>query len=81
MFAIYRSKSSRTSWILRFEPQPDALEIALRNLGRMAADPAIPFSWYDAACASQKIRSLSDTVNFAASMGPHVIPHGQEQSQ
>jgi hypothetical protein len=30
---------------------------ALRQLGKMAADPEIPFTWYDAAVVSQEMRN------------------------
>lgn len=32
------------------------VEQCLRTLGRYAVDPALSFSWYDAAVLSQKIR-------------------------
>ena len=36
---------------------PDAL---LRQFGRYAADPALSFTWYDAAVLSQRVRRLRD---------------------
>ena len=34
----------------------DSREQALRTLARQAADPALSFSWYDAAVLAQKVR-------------------------
>ena len=30
---------------------------AMRQLGRWAANPELSFTWYDAACATQRIRA------------------------
>jgi len=37
----------------------DSREQALRTLARQAADPALSFSWYDAAVLAQKVRQAT----------------------
>lgn len=37
---------------------------AIRMMGRWAADPALSFSWYDAAVLSQRVRQLQDPSRF-----------------
>lgn len=37
---------------------------AIRIMGRWAADPALSFSWYDAAVLSQRVRQLQDPSRF-----------------
>jgi hypothetical protein len=50
----------------------------LRMLGRYAADPALSFTWYDAAILSQKIRevmpaTIAEGVGVASPIGPASI--------
>jgi hypothetical protein len=36
----------------------ESLPEALKTVGKYAADPEMPFSWYDAAIVSQRMRNL-----------------------
>ena len=48
----------------------DSREHALRTLSRQAADPALSFSWYDAAVLGQKVRGNTPQTNRLRSVPP-----------
>jgi hypothetical protein len=53
IFTVTRVRPEKT-YVLRYTR--DTRADALRMLGRLASNPDLSFSWYDAAVLSQKIR-------------------------
>ena len=39
---------------------PQSIDALLRHFAKLAADPELSFSWYDAAVMSQRVRLLKD---------------------
>jgi hypothetical protein len=53
----YETKKAEEKHTFVFRFDEDKHVDALRQVGKMAADPEIPFSWYDAAVVGQQIRN------------------------
>ena len=47
-------------FLFLFDDRDDTANELLQQFGRLAADPDVSFTWYDAAVLSQKLRRLID---------------------
>jgi|DEB19_MinimDraft_3_1074340.scaffolds.fasta_scaffold22791_2 hypothetical protein len=57
---------TRSKAFYSFEFTTETRDCVLKRLGQLAADPNVDFTWYDAACVSEKIRkaTFGDFVHF-----------------
>lgn len=46
------------NYAVSFDYDPRSIDAALHQLGKWAADPALSFTWNDAAIVSQRIRPI-----------------------
>jgi hypothetical protein len=54
---VHETKKGDDKHTFVFKFDEDTHADALRQVGKMASDPELPFSWYDAAVVGQEIRN------------------------
>ena len=58
VMALIKDQSGER-YVFTFDDTPEGRTAVLRKFGQFASNPALSFSWYDAAHMSQKVRAMT----------------------